>query len=170
MGDQLNKQAHAEKQVIEADKILVSILESLLNFVDNLGKATMGLRGGVYRSIHTQGRINSVCYNGCEIGYRLRTGNTIFTREVFIRFEQPIRSIPDIQRDPIVLAVFDVFMMEGQGPIEMDTFKFGDLKYRGGKSDDCLKLSQEFSPLVLSMTPTARGHIKINDDIDKILN
>ena len=170
MGHQLNTQAHAEKQAIEADGTLIPILESLMNFVDNLGKATMGLRGGVYRHIETKGKINSVHYDGCEIGYRLIPGDTIFKREVFIRFDQPIRTIPDEQRDPIVLAVFDVFMMEGQGQVKMDSFRFNNIGDKKGRRHDCLKVSQEFSPLVLTMTPTAKGHIKINDDLDKILN
>ena len=76
---QINNQAHAEKQAIEADKTLVPILESLMTFVDNPGKATMGLRGGLYRNIETNGKINSVHYNGCEIGYRLTTGDPVFT-------------------------------------------------------------------------------------------
>ena len=170
MGDQLNKQAHAEKQAIEADKTLIPILESLMNFVDNLGKATMGLRAGLYRHIDTEGNINSVRYNGCEIGYRLTPGEPIFKREVFIRFEQPIITIPDEQRDPVVLAVFDVFMMEGQGQVTIDSFRFNNIGDKKGRRHDCLKVSQEFSPLVLTMTPTAKGHIKINDDLDKILH
>ena len=121
MGDIIKmtpEQARREKQSVEADPELIAVLEGLREFVDNINRApSITLRGQTYRAIDLSRMIQSVAWNGVEVGYRLRDSMDGMIREVFVRFEQPIMSIPEEERDPIILAVFDVFLMEGQGEV-----------------------------------------------------
>ena len=79
-------------------------------------------------------------------------------------------SIPEEERDPIILAVFDVFLMEGQGEVKMVTYNFHNVHRRNRNTHDVLHITQEFSPIVLTKRETAKTHIKIDDDIDRILH
>lgn len=183
-----DKQAHAEEQVIEADQALIPILEGLRDTVDNIGKQPLiADRNGVFRPIDVNAMITSIQYSGVEIGYRLHMGRLegykcvpdpdILTREIVMRFEQPLVTIPDDQQDPIVLAVFDVFLEQQQGEVSMETFLFGSVHKENrlhisrldDRYHDCHRFTQEFSPLILMRTSTAHSHIKIDDDIDKVL-
>ena len=170
--DMINNQAHAEKQAeVEADQALIPLLEELVAGIHKMASVSLCVRNGVYSFINTDNMVKSFHYDGCEIGYHLEPGKTMLG-EFTVRFEQPIKTIPDEQKDPIIAAVIDTCGMEGQGMTAIQTFKHGQFNTRRGTGDehDCFLIAQSFSPLALTMTPTAKGHIKINDDLDKILH
>lgn len=173
-------QTHKEKLPIEADQNLVPLLEGLMEMVDHSGsKPITGFRGGVYTPLDLSTMVSSIQYDGVEIGYRLHLGRLegykcipdphIMSREVLIHFEQSLKSIPDEQKGPIVLACFDVFLQNQQGPVEMETFCKGNIKRRNSNTHDCLRFTQEFAGLFLVKTDTAKTHIKIDDDIERLL-
>ena len=175
-------QAHKEKHRSEPDPKLTLLLEGLREYVDNIGKApNVALRGGIFRGVDLTTKFQQVNYDGILVAYRLHIGklmdlnrapwykiipdDNIYTREVLVRFEQAVKTIPEDQKDPIVLAVFEVFLMEGQGEVGMETFWFGNRGRRNSNVHDCLRITQEFSPLILTQGPSALTHIKFDDSI-----
>lgn len=159
----------AEKQGLEPDPDLLTLCEALREYVDHANQAPdLVLRNGVMQPNPVKkGLIQSIEYDGVEVGYRLVEHETTVTREIFIRFEQSVGSIPDSQRDPIMMAIFDAFLMEGQGPVDFETFKFGDARVRNKGNHDCVKITQTFAPLVLQKTDGPG--IRIDDDVDRLL-
>lgn len=131
----------------EADPRLIPILQGLREWVDHAKRL--------------DNKIDPIEYDGVFIGYRVKeTRPGVFEKEVLIKFDQPIADIPQEEKDPIALACFEVFLQEGQGPVEM---------YIAGDRKEALIITQEFQPLILTKTETAKTHIKIDDDIDRIV-
>jgi len=168
MAEITNINAHKEKQLAKADPKLVALLIGLREHVDHLGKAPeISLVGSTFRAKDLSKKIYTILYDGVEIGYRLHpdTAPDIWTREAMAHFEQPLRTIPDEEKDPIVLAIFEAFLMEGQGEVSMETWQFGNYGRRNKNTHDCIRITQEFSPIVLTMLGSAKTHIKFDESL-----
>jgi hypothetical protein len=131
----------------------------ILPYAPTLKEMLIELRERVDNGPVTQD-IQGIGRDGVHIGYRVKeVREGIFNKEVFLRFEQPIAEVPEEERDLIAFDCFDVFLQEGQGPVEFDVVN-------NGKT---LIMTQEHMPLLLTKRETAKGHIKIDDDLDRIV-
>ena len=112
------------QRIMESDTRLKDMCESIRNDVDNL-KAT--------------GRIMTGRCDGVEIGYRVKEFRTFIRREVFIKTPgQKIDDTTQEQREQIMAAVFDTFLVEGAGLPEIKQISF-----------DCLLLTQDLIGMIL---------------------
>lgn len=137
-----------EKNTSEPDMRLVEILKGLREWVDH--------------AKHLSSDIQPIEYDGVFIGYRVREVKPgHYEKQVLVKFSEPIADIPQEQKDPVVLACFEVFLQEGQGEVGLEII---------GDNRDALEITQEFQPLLLTKTETAKTHIKIDDDIDRIVH
>jgi len=166
----LNKK-RAEKDAPEPDKDIFDLCEALREYVDHANQAPdLIQRNGVYVPNPVKhGDIQSVEHDGIEVGYRIieKPDGITCTREIFVRFDQPVATIPDAEKDPVMLAVFDAFLMEGQGSVEMFTFQFGNVQVKNPGTHDCIRIRQDFAPLVLARTDGPG--VKIDDNIERLL-
>lgn len=124
---------------LKLDKRAIELLVELFQFVNNI-KLTpdLALRGGVYREL-AHADIMTQSFDGWEVGYKLEDFDLFQRRKVFIKCEQPLREIPEKEKDPILAAVFDVFLERGQGMPEIEQI-----------SEFALLLTQDVIPMVLT--------------------
>ena len=171
MGTVVDLGAKREEKAATPDQDILDLCEALREYVDHANQApAMIQRNGVYvPNPVKQGAIQSVEHDGIEVGYRIleHEDGITCTREVFVRFPQPIGTIPDEQKDPVMLAIFDAFLMEGQGEVDMLTFKFGDVRVKNTGTHDCIRIRQDFAPLVLQ--GSGGSGIKIDDNLERLL-
>jgi len=111
------------------DKRAISALEDLRDGVENFNRMpSLALRGGLYRGMDKES-IFTTTVDGWIIGYRLKDLGLKMLREIFVKIPgERLDSIPDEQKNPVISAVFNVFLDFGQGeatidPIAMDTVK-----------------------------------------------
>ena len=101
--------------------------------------------------------------DGWEFGCKVEDYGLFMRRKVFVKAEQPLRSIPEREKDPVMLVVMDEMLEQGTPATSIETI-----------APDCVMIVQDFIPILLHKTPTARGHIKINDsallDAGRIVN
>lgn len=104
-----------EKRVeLNVDGRLQDACEELREHVDNLGKGpSIILAGNTYKE-RIPGKVYSVTVDGVVIGYRPIPTATGIVRQVFIKIPgEDIGEIPDGQRNRIMAAVFNVFVVPG---------------------------------------------------------
>jgi hypothetical protein len=111
------------QRIMEVDGRLKDMCESLKDHVDNLGMA---------------GKIAMSTCDGVEIGYRVQEFRTYIRREVFVKTPgQKIEDTTKEERERIMAAVFDVFLVEGAGLPEITQI-----------AHDCLRLVQDVIPMI----------------------
>jgi hypothetical protein len=92
--------------------------------------------------------------DGWEFGCKVEDHNLFMRRKVFVKAEQSWTTIPDAQKDPIMSVVMDEMLDPGTPATSIEIL-----------ANDCVMIVQDFVPILLQKTPTARGHIKINDGV-----
>ena len=114
-----------------SDKLLqpdVDIMGACLNLREHVN----GLTGGDPRKIHT------VKVMGVEIGYRRSSHLTYRRREVFIKVPgHRIEDLSEEERDQILAAVFDVYLIEGAAMPEISSI-----------STACIRIKQDYIPMI----------------------
>ncbi len=143
------------------DKTLIPRLLDLRNWVDNLNQAPdLAMRGGSFKGLD-QSQVFTTSCDGWTFGYRLIDMGAMMRRRVFIKnTEENIEAIPNNEIEPIMLAVFEVFVDKG-----VPAHRFEPI------AADAFVLEQDFIPLLLTKREAAG--ITINDEAfgsGKVLN
>ena len=142
IGKTIGKEEAKGKWVPDRLKQLENILTDLRHMEENRGKdsKTIVCVGGIYRAIDPT-EVLTVNWDGWNIGYKLRNkennGNVV-VRTIYIKCEQPFKTIPKIEKDNVVACALDVLIDQGQG-----------MPFVALIASDCLKITQEFVPLYL---------------------
>ena len=63
-----------------------------------------------------------------------------------------LRTVPEADKDPIMNVVFDTMLDEGTPATSIEVI-----------AEDCVMITQDFVPMLLSKTETARSHIRFRD-------
>jgi hypothetical protein len=92
--------------------------------------------------------------DGWEFGCKVEDHQVFFRRKVFVKAEQPMCSIPEHEKDPVIAVVFDEMLDKGTPATDITVI-----------SPYCVMVVQDFVPVLLQKTPTARGHIKVDDSV-----
>ena len=98
------------------------------------------------------GQVMTSKKQGWEFGCKVEDLGVCMRRKVFIKAEQPFSEIPREQKDPIINVVMDEMLDRGTPATSVEAI-----------APDCVMIVQDFVPILLQKTDTARGHIKIND-------
>jgi hypothetical protein len=143
------------------DKTLIPRLMDLRSWVDNINRAPdLAMRGGAFKGLD-QTQVFTTSCSGWEFGYRIIDLGATMRRRVFIKnTEQNIEEIPNEEIEPIMVAVFEVFLDKG-----VPANRFEPI------SADAFVLEQDFIPLLLTKRDAAG--ITINDEAfgpGKVLN
>lgn len=107
---------------VKLDKFLVQKLLNLKDFVENLSRQPdIALRGGVYKEL-AKADIMTITHDNWVIGYKViphaihifnpnKMEDWTVTRRIFVKVEgYKLEEIPEEQSNPIMVAVFDVFL------------------------------------------------------------
>jgi|GEM_PF-2631309 hypothetical protein len=124
--------------ILKGDAGLQSACEDLKDHGDNVGRLPdLALRGGTFTEADRK-RIWTVKVDGIEIGYRLQAFRTYLNRQVFIKTPgQQIGEISNEERQRIMSAVFNVFVIQGAAVPTIDSV-----------APDCILLQQQIIPMV----------------------
>lgn len=100
-----------EAMKIKIDKVLFQKLLNLKNLVENLSKQPdIALRGGVYKEL-ARADIMTVTHDNWMIGYKVIPGLISNINRIFIKVEgYKLAEIPDVQTNPVMVTIFDVFL------------------------------------------------------------
>jgi hypothetical protein len=127
------------RKFIGLDRSAVQALTDLFYFVNNLNKTPdLSLRGGVYKEI-AKVDVFTASFDGWEVGYKVEDMGYTIRRKIFLKCEQPLAEIPDAQKDPVLAAVFEVFLEKGQGMPQVDQI-----------SEFCVMVEQDIIPLLMT--------------------
>ena len=92
-------------------------------------------------------------WEGWEFGCRVEDKGQFFRRHIFVaNTEQPLHEIPDSEKDPIMAVVMDVMIDDGVLPNLVAAI-----------NPFCIKIEQDFVPILLTKKETAKTHISIGD-------
>lgn len=91
---------------------------------------------------------------GWEFGCKVEDHDLFMRRKIFVKAEQPMATIPEREKDPVMAVVFDVMLDQGAPATSIEAI-----------AHDCVMIVQDFVPILLQKTNTARGHIKIRDGV-----
>ena len=140
-----------QNRIKKADKTLIPKLEDLRSWVENINRAPdISCRGGSFRGLDiTQVYITKV--DGVEVGYQLQDLGAAMKRRVFVKFEQPVEEVPSIEADPIMVAIYEVFLDKGNPSVSIEMI-----------SPFCMLVEQLFMPLLLTRRDVPG--IRINDE------
>ncbi|MFX0114192.1 MAG: hypothetical protein ACFFB3_06565 [Candidatus Hodarchaeota archaeon] len=125
-------------------KPIKELFEKLLHLkelVENLSRQPdIALRGGVYKEIAIAD-IMTVKHDNWVIGYKVIPSLISETRRIWIKVEgYKLSEIPDIEANPIMVTIFDVFLdRQQEAPVIIDMF------------NDAIKIEQVCVPLASSM-------------------
>lgn len=141
-------------KAIKADKKLIPVLQDLRWMVENINKLPdITKRGGKFSGIDPN-MVYTTKVDGWEFGYKLEDHGLHMTRKIFIKnLEAKFSEIPDKEKDPVMIAVFDTMLDRGMPGTEIVPI-----------AEDCIMITQDFVPLVLTKSDSAKGHIKIDDN------
>lgn len=92
--------------------------------------------------------------DGWEFGCKVEDHDLFMRRKIFVKAEQPFADIPEAQKDPIMAVVFDTMLDESTPATSIEVI-----------APDCVMIVQDFVPILLEKTATARGHIRISDGV-----
>ena len=127
------------------DQALVTQLQDLKNMVETIvSQPDIALRGGVYKELTTVDVLTTI-YNNFEVGYKVQQGAISNLRKIFVKVNDYLWSdIPQDQREPVMVAVFDVFLDRSQAAPEITQI-----------SPQCVLLQQHVVPLECRMSECA---------------
>lgn len=101
------------------------------------------------------GAVMTTKREGWEFGCKVEDHGEFMRRKIFVKcLEQPFATIPEADKDPIMAVVFDTMLDESTPATSIEIL-----------APDCVMIVQDFVPILLQKTPTARGHIKIGDGV-----
>lgn len=127
------------RKSIGLDRSAVQALTDLFYFVNNLNKTPdLLLRGGIYKEI-AKADLFTCSFDGWEVGYKIEDMGYTIRRKIFLKCEQRLREIPDAQKDPVMAAVFEVFLEKGQG-----------MPWVNQISEFVMKVEQDVIPLLMT--------------------
>lgn len=136
-----------------ADKNLMAGLEELRERVESVNRVmpAIALRGGTYRAPSS---IQTLTWCGWVFGYKIEDHSGIFMRKtIYIKADgYKIDEIPEEQREPIMLAVYEVLLEQGSDMPKIEQI-----------APDALMIEQDFIPCLLTelnpniVTPGRRG-------------
>lgn len=100
---------------VKLDKFLVQKLFSLKDLVENLSRQPdIALRGGVYKEL-AKADIMTITHDNWVIGYKVIPRAISDLRRIFVKVEgYKLEEIPDEQSNPIMVAIFNVFLDKHQ--------------------------------------------------------
>ena len=90
--------------------------------------------------------------DGWQFGCKVEDHDLFMRRKVFVKAEQPFSTIPESEKDPIMNVVMDEMLDPGTPATSIEAI-----------APDCVMIVQDFVPLLLQKTDTAKTHIKIRD-------
>lgn len=123
------------KTVIRHDERLELVLEGLRDFVDNMATQKVGFD-------YNKEAVQTVTYEGIEYGYKLEDHLVSMRRKIFIKtLDYKSDEIPHDQFQPIVTAVFKVFVIHGAALPSIENL-----------TPNCILMTQDFIPMVLVNT------------------
>jgi len=99
------------------------------------------------------GQVMTSKKDGWEFGCKIEDLGITMRRKVFIKAEQPLAEIPEKDKDPVINVVMDVMLDRGQPATAIEVI-----------SSDCIMIVQDFVPILMEKSDTAKTHIKINDN------
>ena len=124
---------------IKLDQKAINKMVELFQFVNNINKTPdLALRGGVYKEI-AHADVFTISFDGWEVGYKLIDQGLSLKRRIFLKCEQPLHEIPKEQKDPILGAIFEVFLEKGQGQPQIEQI-----------SEFAVKVEQDVIPFTLT--------------------
>jgi hypothetical protein len=92
---------------------------------------------------------------GWEFGCKVEDHGEFMRRKIFVKcLGQPLATIPEAEKDPIMAVVFDTMLDESTPATSIEIL-----------APDCVMIVQDFVPILLQKTDRARGHIKFDDGI-----
>jgi len=100
----------------------------------------------------TPGMVMTAKRDGWEFGCKVEDHNLFMRRKVFVKAEQPFRSIPEREKDPVMAVVMDEMLEQGTPATSIEIL-----------GPNSVMIVQDFVPILRQKTATARGHIRIND-------
>ncbi len=126
-------------RILKADTKIQDALEALRNFLDNINKtASLALRGPIYKGVDPK-VVQTIKVDGVEFGYKVEDHVIFIRRIIYIKFPgYKVEEIGDPDRERIMTAVFNVFIVPGAGMPEI-----------GQIAVDCLRITQDIVPLML---------------------
>lgn len=128
-------------ETIKPDKVLIQKLLNLKELVDNLSRQPdIALRGGVYKDL-SEADIMTITHDNWIIGYKVTPQAISDIRRIFIKVEgYNLAEIPEEQSNPIMIAIFDVFLDRRQEAPNIEMI-----------ARDALKIEQVCIPLASRM-------------------
>lgn len=132
---------------IARDTKLKDRLMDLRGIVDTINRLPdMALRGGVFKQL-AKTDLFTAHIDGVLIGYKLEDKGIFMLRTIFLNFpDYKLKEIPEKQRQPIMGAIFDVFLDRGQQIPTISIRRDGEV----------LRIEQHFLPLMLVKDPLLR--------------
>jgi hypothetical protein len=128
-----------------------------LRYIDSLRPLLQDLRWAAHNPNvigATPGQVMTSKADGWEFGCKVEDHDLFMRRKVHIKAEQPLHTIPAREKDPVVNTVMDEMLDQGTPATSIEVI-----------AKDCIMIVQDFVPILLQKTGTARGHIKINDQV-----
>ncbi len=123
-------------RILKADTKVQEALEALAAHVDHLGKG-IKLKGGTFQATDPM-KVHTVKVDGVVFGYRLEDHAVFMRRRIFMKVPgYKIEDISEDERSRIMTALFNVFIMPGNGIPEIQRI-----------NSDCLLFSQDFIPMI----------------------
>jgi len=114
MAQEYRKNKKLNRSYLKLDQQACDAMMDLFMFVNNINQAPdLAIRGGVYKKI-AEADVFTVKFNGWVVGYKLEDHNIFFRRKIFLNCEQPLRTVPEEQKDPVLGALMDIFLEKGQ--------------------------------------------------------
>ena len=98
------------------------------------------------------GQVMTSKAQGWEFSCKVEDLGICMRRKVFIKAEQPFSEIPREQKDPVISVVMDEMLDRGTPATSIEVI-----------APDCVMIVQDFVPILLQKTGTAKTHIKISD-------
>lgn len=134
---------------VKIDKTLVQKLLNLKDFVENLSRQPdIALRGGVYREL-AKVDIMTITHDNWIIGYKVIPQGISDLRRIFIKVKgYKLSEIPEEQSNPIMIAIFDVFLDRQQEIPNIELI-----------SQNAFKIEQVHGPLASRM-PIINGMVQ----------
>lgn len=130
--DELNRRK------LKVDQRLLDNLMDLKYKVDNINQTPGMLNAnGIYTPID-KGTVLITRYDGWEIGYRLEDRDPMLRKKVYIKCEQKLNEVPDLEKESILTAAMEVFLDRGQKIPDIETI-----------TEFTIMIQQDVLPLIL---------------------
>jgi hypothetical protein len=149
----MTKKLH--RSFIERDTKLKDRLKDLRAIVETINKLPdMALRGGVFKQL-AKTDIFTAHIDGILVGYKLDDLGIFMRRRIYLEFPgYKLPEIPENQKDPVMAAIFDVFLDYGMQIPEIDIQREGEV----------VMIQQHFLPLMLVKDPLLKkGEGNVDD-------